>query len=92
MAGAGFRDPLLICLLNLTLNTKSSSHSLQFVSKYHVSLDSLWPQIREHTYRNSMMAALYYAGVELEKCNPQRTENTHREKAITEATLILDVI
>ena len=67
VAEAGFGGLLLICLLNLTLNKKSSSHSLQFVSKYHVSLDSLRPQIREHTYRNSVTAALHYTGVELEK-------------------------
>ena len=54
------------CLLNLTLNEKLSSHSLQFVSKYHVFLDSLWPQIREHTYRSSGLVALCYTGVELE--------------------------
>ena len=61
------------------------------MSNYHVSLDSHWSQIQEHTYCNSVMAALYYAGVELEKCNIH-TENiqTDRqtEKAITEATLI----
>ena len=39
-------DPLLICLLNFTLKQKSSWHSLQFALKYHVSLDSLWLQIR----------------------------------------------
>ena len=88
MAGASFWGPLLICLLNLTLNEKLSLHLLQFVLKDHVSFDSLWPQIREHTYRNSVMAALYYAEVELEKCN-KPTENIQRtEKAITEATLI----
>ena len=38
VAGAGFRGPLLICLLNLTLNEKLASHTLQFVSKYHVFL------------------------------------------------------
>ena len=59
VAGAGFGGPLLLCLLNLTLNEKSSLHSLQFASKYHVSLDSLWQQIREHTYRNSVTVALY---------------------------------
>ena len=67
VAGAGFGGPLLICLLSLTFNKKSSLHSLQFALKYHVSLDSLRPQIREHTYRNLVTAALYYAGVELEK-------------------------
>ena len=39
MAGAGFRGPLLICPLNLTLNKKSASHSLQFATKYHVFLN-----------------------------------------------------
>ena len=57
---------LQICRLNLTLNEKLSLHSLQFALKYHVSLDSLRPQIQEHTYRNSVTAALYYARVELE--------------------------
>ena len=52
MAGAGFGGTLLICLLNLTLNEKSSLYSLQFASKYHVSLDSLRPQIWEHTNCN----------------------------------------
>ena len=36
------------------------------MSKYHVSLDSLRVQITEHTHRNYVTAALYYAGVELE--------------------------
>ena len=66
VAGAGFRGPLLICLLNLTLNEKSSSYTLQFVLKYHVFLDSLWPQIWDHTHRDSGPAALYYTAVELE--------------------------
>ena len=48
--------PLLICLLNFTLKEKSSCHSLQFALKYHVFLDSLWPQIREHTHRSSGLA------------------------------------
>ena len=60
VAGAGFGGPLLICLLNLTLNKKSSLHSLQFMSKYHVFLDSLWLQIREHTHHKSGLAAFYY--------------------------------
>ena len=62
--------------------------------KYHVSLDSLWPQIREHTHRNSVTAALYYNGVEVENLsyieNGETTENRQAEKAITEATLIVD--
>ena len=66
MAGAGFGDPLIICLLNLTLHEKLSSHSLQFMSKNYVSLYSLWPQIRDHTHHNSGMAALYHTAVELE--------------------------
>ena len=78
MAGASFRSPLLICLLNLTLNKKLSLHSLQFASKYYVSLDSLRGQIRDHTYRNSVTVAIYYTGVELEKCNKPK-ENTHTE-------------
>ena len=52
--------PLLICLLNFTLNKKSSEHSLQFMSKDHVSSDSLRAQITEHTHRNFVTAALYY--------------------------------
>ena len=67
VAGAGFGGPLLICLLNLTLNEKLSLHSLQLASNYHVSLDSLRPQIWEHTYHNSVTAALYYDREELEK-------------------------
>ena len=67
VAGAGFGGLLLICLLNLTLNEKSSSHSLQFMSKYHVFLNSLQPQIWEHTYRSSGLMAIYYTSVELEK-------------------------
>ena len=31
VAGAGFKGPLLICLLNLTLTAKSASHTWQFV-------------------------------------------------------------
>ena len=52
VAGAGFGGPLLICLLNFTLNKKLSAHSLQFGSKYHVSSDSLRAQIAEHTDHN----------------------------------------
>ena len=66
MAGAGFGGPLLICLLKFTLNEKSLAHSLQFGMKYHVYSDSLQAQIREHTDRNYVTAALYYVGVELE--------------------------
>merc|ERR1711867_119823 len=60
VAGAGFRGPLLICLLNLTLNEKSASHILQFVSKYHVFLNSLWAQIWDHTHCSSGLAAIHY--------------------------------
>ena len=66
VAGAGFGGPLLICLLNFTLNEKLSAHSLQFGSKYHISSDSLRAQITEHTDSNYVLAALYYVGVELE--------------------------
>ena len=31
VAGAGFKGPLLICLLNLNLTAKSASHTSQFV-------------------------------------------------------------
>ena len=37
VAGAGFKGPLLICLLNLTLTAKSASHTSQFAV--------LWPYI-----------------------------------------------
>ena len=37
VAGAGFKGPLLICLLNLTLTAKLASHTLQFAV--------LWPYI-----------------------------------------------
>ena len=67
VAGAGFRGPLLICLLNLTLNEKSSSHSLQFASKYHVFLNSLQAQFWDHTHCNSGLVAIYYTAVGLEK-------------------------
>ena len=66
VAGAGFGGPLLICLLNFTLNEKWSAHSLEFGSKYHVSSDSLGAQITEHTDCNYMKASFYYVGVELE--------------------------
>ena len=75
MAGASFGGLLLICLLNLTLNEKSSAHSLQFVSKYHVSLDSLWPQIREHTHHSSGLAKYH---VSLDSLRVQITEHTDR--------------
>ena len=67
MAGAGFEDPFLICPLKLALYEKLSLHLLQFVLKYHVSLDSLWPQIQDQTQCNLGPAALYYTAVELEK-------------------------
>ena len=67
VAGAGFRGPCLICLLNLTLKEKSSSHSLHFALKYHVFLNSLWEQIRDHTHYNSGPVVIYFTAVELEK-------------------------
>ena len=67
VARAGFRGPLLICLLNLTLNEKSSSHTLQFALKYHVLLNSLQAQIWDHTHRYSGAVAIYYTVVGLEK-------------------------
>ena len=67
VAGAAFRSPLLKCLLNLTLNKKSSSHTLQFASKYHVFLNSLWAQIWDHTHHILGPAAIYYTVVGLEK-------------------------
>ena len=54
------------CLLNLTLNKKLSSQSLQFASKYHVFLDLLQLQIRDHTHHNLGLVTLYYTAVELE--------------------------
>ena len=79
MAGAIFGGPLLICLLNFTLNEKSSVHSLQFGLKYHVSSDLLWAQIMEHTDRNYVTVALYYIGVELENLLHRENIQTHRE-------------
>ena len=38
VAGASFRGPLLIFLLNLTLNTKWASHTSQFALKDYVLL------------------------------------------------------
>ena len=38
MAGAGFKGPLLICLLNITLTAKSASHTSQFALKDYVFL------------------------------------------------------
>ena len=75
MAGVDFRGLLLICLFNLTLNKKSSSHSLQFVLKYHVFLDSLRVQIREHTHHSSGLAKYH---VFLNSLRPQIREHTHR--------------
>ena len=34
VVGAGFRGPLLICLLNLTLTAKLASHASQFVVQW----------------------------------------------------------
>ena len=62
------------CLLNLTLNKKMSSHSLQFASKYHVFLNSLWPQIWEHTHRNLSPAKYHFF---LDSLRPQIREHTH---------------
>ncbi len=39
VAGDSFGGPLLICYLNFTLNKKLASHTLQFVSKYHVIIN-----------------------------------------------------
>ena len=61
VAGAGFRGPLLICLLNLTLNEKSESHTLQFVK---VScLLKLTLSTWDHIHRNSGLVAIYYTAV-----------------------------
>ena len=79
MAGAGFRGPLLICLLNLTLNEKLSSHSLQFVSKHHVFLESLRAQIREHTH-HSLGPVKYH--VFLDSLWPQIREHTYRNSGL----------
>ncbi len=67
VAGAGFGGPLLIYLLYLTHNKKLSSHSLQFLLKYHVFLYLLRAQIRDHTHHNSGPVAIYYTIVESEK-------------------------
>ena len=34
VAGAGFKGPLIICLLNLTLTAKSASHTSQFAVRW----------------------------------------------------------
>ena len=96
MAGAAFRGPLLICLLNLNLNEKSSLHSLQFMLKYHVSLDYLWAHIWGHTHRNLGPAALYWSRIRkfvtyrIRKnvTENRQTDREQTEKPITEATLI----
>ena len=75
VAGAHFRGLLLICLLNWTLNKKLSSHSLQFASKYHVFLDSLQVQIREHIHHSSNPANYH---VFLDSLWLQIREHTHR--------------
>ena len=74
MLGVGFGGPLLICVLNLTLNEKLSSHSLQFVSKYHFFLDSLWVQIQKHTTYSSGPGKYF---VFLDSLWPQIREHTH---------------
>ena len=40
---------------------------MQFVSKYHVFLNSLWAQIQDQIYYSSGLAAIYYTAVGLEK-------------------------
>ena len=86
MAGAGFRGPVLIFLLNITLNEKLSSHSLQFTLKYHVFLNSLRAQIPDHTHRSLGPVAKYYTAVGLEKISQTQREQKP-ENSITEATL-----
>ena len=81
MAGAGFGGPLLICLLNLTLNQKMLAHSLQLVLKYHISLDSLQLQIQELIH-HSLGPAKYH--VSLDSLWLQIQEHTHRN-LVTEA-------
>ena len=66
--GASFRGP------HLTLNKKSSSHSLQFALKYHVFLNSLRPQIWEHTHRSSGLVKYY---VFLDSLRLQIRKHTH---------------
>ena len=80
VAGAGIRGPLLICLLNLTLNAKLSSYSSQFKLKYHILLNSLWVQIRDHIYRSLGLAAIYYTTVRLEKSNREQTDREQRKQ------------
>ena len=63
------------CLLNLTLNEKSSSYSLQFVSKYHFFLDSLRAKILEHTHHSSGPAKYH---VFLDSLQLQIREHTYR--------------
>ena len=82
MAGAGFGDLLLICLLKFTLKEKSLAHSLQFGMKYLVSSDSLGAQIAEHTEYNYVTVALYCVGEELENFYENKQtdrQRTHRE-------------
>ena len=92
MAGAGFRDLLLICLLNLTLNEKSSSHSLQFA--FEVScLFRFTPAANSGSHTSQFGSGgliLYWSRIRKFVTHRQTTENrrTDREqrteKAITE--------
>ena len=90
MTGANFRGLLLICLSNITVTTKSASHTLQFALKDYVLLPwlSLQNQLTYITVRG--VVAIYYTAVGLEKFNREPTDREHTEKAITEATLIVD--
>ena len=45
------------------------------MSKYHIFLDSLWAQIREHTHHSSGPANYH---VFLDSVQPQIGEHTHR--------------
>ena len=87
MAGASFGDRLQICLLNLILNGKLSSHSLQFVSKYHVFLDSLQAQIWEHTHY-SLGPVKYHVFLDL--LWPQIREHTHHSSGPAKYHVSLD--
>ena len=47
-------------------------------------------QTRDHIHCSSSAAAIYYTTVGLEKSNREQTDRQRTEKAIKEATLIVD--
>ena len=92
MAGAGFGGPLLICLLNLTLNKKSSLHTITV--RIEVScLLRFTPATNSVAHTSQLRDGGLWSRIrkfvtQPAKENTQRTHREQTENSKPEATLI----